>query len=246
MTGFAIPKRASVEDLKDILKAYYIEGAHTEAVSTDSVEATADMGDKVGRQTNFLTSVELISKEGRKRELTEDGESVAEALMGGNETLAKSLMREVLNEWDFTDKIKGFVRMQEPDPVEEDRIMEYLSANASSTDTRGRNTLIQLLVWADILNEDDAGYVLSDHHGDGVDKDSDNSESESSPSNNDTETEQVEERVIEKEVKSEPSEPCEFSINIDVTASDDPADVESVIMAAKRALQRDVDQDNEE
>lgn len=162
MSDFELPKRVSFDDIKDILKAYYIEGAHQEAVSTEAIKATADMGDKVGRQTNFLSQVGLIKKEGHDRRLTDDGGDISEALMSGNESLAKSLLREVFNEWEFTEKIRGFVRMKEPEPVEDDRLMEYLSANANSSDQRGRQSLLDLLVWIDILDEEDEGYTISD------------------------------------------------------------------------------------
>jgi len=242
MSDFAIPTRVSLEDLKDIIKAYYIEGAHSEPVSTDSVEATADMGDKVSRQTNFLSEIEVLSKEGRERALTEDGESIAEALMGGNDSLAQSLMREVLNDWEFTDKIKGFVRMQEPDPVSSDRIMEYISANASSTNTRGRKTLIALLVWAGILEEEDEDkYVLAKSQSEGTGELDDTSPetvdddvSEDLPA---TEVSQQKES-IERLKQSKPA----ISINIDISGSDEPSKVKSIIKAARRGLIEDLDE----
>ena len=97
MSDLEVPKRVSLEDIKDILKAYYIEGAHQEAVSTDAIKATADMGDKVGRQTSFLVQLGLLNKEGHDRHLTDDGGDISEALMSGNESLAKSLFRALLD-----------------------------------------------------------------------------------------------------------------------------------------------------
>lgn len=242
MTDFAIPKRVSVEDLKDILKAYYIEGAHSEPVRTDSVENTAGMGDKVGRQTNFLIDVGLIIKQGRKRALTEDGESIAEALMGGNESLAKSLTRETLNEWKFTDKIKGFVRMQEPEPVEQARLMEYISANANSTDNRGRRTLIEFLVWADILDKEESGYTLSERHSDGVGKETE-SDTDSDGELSADSGEKI--RNIVGGTTSSKSASEAISINVEISATDEPADIESAILAARRALTKDIDETEE-
>lgn len=239
MTEFAIPKRASVDDLKDILKAYYIEGAHATSVSTDSVEATADMGDKVGRQTNFLVEVGLLSKEGRERKLTQDGEAAAEALMGGNEGMSRSLMRDVLHSWEFTKKINGFVKMQQPDHVQKDRLLEYISANASSTDSRGRKTLVNLLTWTDILSEGEDGYVLSEEHNNGEEIQINRSKSESKQENGD-ETQSP--QRIKKEDAHE-NTPCHtsFSVNIELSSSDDPSEIKSVIQATRKALLEDLD-----
>jgi len=247
MSEFEIPKRASLNDIKDILKAYYLAGAHTDPVRTSEVKNTAQLGDKVGRQTKFLVSLGLLSKKGRDRQLTEDGESIAEALMAGNESLSKSLMRETLNGWKFTDKITGFVRMQEPDPVEEDRLREFISANAESDDGRGQKTLLELLNWANILDADENGYLISDgaiEEGKLEPNKNEQTESEEQVS----EDKEIEDPATQDspqpvQVSSPPTETDGFSVNIEISGDDDPENVKKVISAVRHALQRDPSED---
>ena len=247
MTEFEIPKRASLDDIKDILKAYYLVGAHNEPVRTAEVKDTAQLGDKVSRQTNFLASLGVLSKEGRERGLTKDGESIAEALMAGNESLSKSLMRESLNEWKFTDKITGFLRMQEPEPVEEERLREFISANADSDDTRGQKALLELLKWADILDANENGYKISDGVGDEKGLDSGGKEQPQAEERGGRKT--GKEKPITQEITDITREPNtskkadSFSLNIEISGNDDPENVEKVIEAVRRALRKDLRED---
>lgn len=248
MSELEIPKRASLDDIKDILKAYYLVGAHTEAVSTKEVEDTAQLGDKVGRQTKFLLALGLLSREGRKRRLTEDGESIAEALMAGNESLSKSLMRETLNEWKFTDKITGFVRMQEPQPVEENRLREFISANAGSSDSRGQKALLELLRWANILDAGEDGYVISNSSAEEVQQEDLENEQSSEAKEQVSGRKELEETDVQGSTESLqlPSSSVKtegFGLNIEVSGSDDPENVEKVITAVRRALQKDLSED---
>ena len=247
MSDFEVPKRVSLDDLRDILKAYYIEGAHQEAVSTDAIKATADMGDKVGRQTNFLTQIELLNKEGHDRRLTDHGGDISEALMSGNESLAKSLFREALNEWEFTEKIRGFVRMKDPEPVEEDRLMEYISANANSSDKRGRQSLLDLLEWVSIVEGSEEGYTVS------------NTTNETKPQTED-QIEELDEKKGGVQVggmdevsdgqSSNVQSPIvvgpEISVRVEISPADDPEEIESAILAARSALEKDVKEKDEE
>ncbi|MGB9987330.1 hypothetical protein [Salarchaeum japonicum] len=247
MTDYPIPKRASLDDIKDILKAYYLEGAHSEPVSTNAVENAANMSDKVGRQTKFLVGIGLLKKEGRSgRILTEDGEDIAEALMAGNETLAKSLMSDTLSEWEFTSKITGFLRMQRPEPVESDRLLEYISANSSSSDKRGRKTLINLLEWCQIIKNTEDGYELSKRGGEEDSDEVKESEDTNSKTDRSTEVETATEEtataytpnVTEASVEESTAN---VNIQIEISGSDDPANVEQVITAVKNALDPDSD-----
>lgn len=241
MAQFPIPKRVSLDDLKDIIKAYYVEGAHNNPVSTSAVDDTAQLADRVGRQTPFLVSIGVLEKEAQQRILTDEGMEIAEALMGGNEEIARSRMRETITSWEFTSKIQGFVRMQ--GPVDDDQLSEYLSANIESSDDRGKRTLIDLLLWADILEQSDEDeYVTSDGSAkpdpgeDGSDESDEKSESPSKTSFDQTDSS---ERYREQS--------SEASVNIDFSfsAEDDPADIEAVIEAARRGLAGDIEMNDD-
>jgi len=236
MTQFPIPKRVSLDDLKDIIKAYYVEGAHNNPVRTADVEDTAQLADRVGRQTPFLVSIGVLEKEGRQRILTEEGEDIAEALMGGNEEIARSRMRETITSWEFTSKIQGFVRMQ--GPVDDDQLSEYLSANIESSDDRGKRTLIDLFLWADILerSEEDE-YVTSDGsakpniHEEGSEDSDDIPEPPSSPSLDQTES---------GNRNGKRSAEASIEIDFSFSAEDDPGDIEEVIEAVRRGLAAEI------
>lgn len=244
MVQYPIPKRVSIEDIKDILKAYYVEGAHDGPVSTSAVEDTAQLPDRVGRQTDFLEGVGLLEKEGRQRVLTSAGAEIAEALMGGGEEMAKSRMREALTDWEFTSKIQGFVRMQ--GPVEEGQLLEYITANVESGDTRGKRTLLEIFQWADILSESEEGvYSVVES------KPSSEKDSEEEPS----EGENVDSGKGESKHQGEGgSRGTDYDgitrdhINIEFTftADDDPKDIQKSIVAARKGLAEDIGDDDSE
>jgi hypothetical protein len=253
MTEFPIPKRVSADDIKDILKAYYIEGAHNEPVKTAPVEDSSGLSDRVGRQTKFLVELGLLEKNGRERSLTNDGEDVAEALMGGNESLAKSLMREVFTDWEFTGKIRGFLRMNEPEPTDTDRLLEYIDANTSGSDKRGYSTLIELLVWVDLLEETEDGYSLSDGKKDQKDstvKDDVPNDKKPSKEREDIQRDDVAEMPnikSDQNIGALVADSGKFSFSIEMTVSpeDNPDEVESIVSAVRRGLKRDVGADED-
>lgn len=240
MPEFQIPKRASLEDIKSILKGYYVEGAHNEPVRTSNVESTTQLGDKVGRQTPFLVEIGLLEKDGRKRSLTEVGAEIAEALMGGGEAMAKSELRDVLMEWEFTSKITGFVRMQ--GPVEEDQLNEYIKANAAADDDRGKETLLDLYLWTDILKKSGEGqYDVADAKQKTTDDEGDGESSEpDDESQQETHDPSPDQREESKHIGKLPS--GGIAVDLQFTADDDPDDVLKVIVATRRGLTDSLDE----
>lgn len=243
MVQFAIPKRVNLDDIKNILKAYYVEGAHNEEVSTKSVEDTAQLSDKVGRQTNFFEEVGIIERVGKKRKLTKPGEEVAEALMGGNEEKAKARMREVLTDWEFTSKIQGFVRMQ--GPVEREQLLEYITANVESDDSRGKDSIVEMLLWANLLEESEED-VYSVAQGKSP-KNENNKQKE-----NESETE-VKESSWEKvnkddtrKISEENSKISSISIEFNFTTDDKSEEIIRVIKAARQGLAEDLNNNTED
>lgn len=242
MVQYAIPKRVGLDDIKDILKAYYVEGAHNEPVSTQAVEDTAQLSDRVGRQTGFLEEVGLIEKAGQQRVLTDSGEEIAEALMGGGEEQAKVRMRELLTDWDFTSKIQGFVQMQ--GPVEYNQLIEYITANAKSDDERGKDTLINTLLWADILDEsEDSLYSVAKP------KSAEIEETEASELTGDSDTitdngESSERTYSHEKERAYPQE-SDVDVEFSFTAEDDPKQIKKVIKAARQALRADIESNEE-
>lgn len=226
MAEFEIPKRIALDDLKDLLKGYYLEGAHNDPVSTSAIKDTTQLGDRVGRQTDFLVSVGLLEKEGRKRKLTESGGEIAEALMGGSEEIARARMRDVVTDWEFTNKIQGFLRMQ--GPVSDKQLTEFITANVNSDDDRGKKTLIDLLVWAKVIEQDEEGYVVSEGK----------LSTEQIDDNGDSEQEIAEEPTSEG-VLTKTSD--NLTVHFEFEASDNPEDITKVILAARRGLMTDID-----
>lgn len=238
MVQYAIPKRVGLDDIKDILKAYYVEGAHDEPVSTPAVEDTAQLPDRVGRQTEFLEEVGLLEKAGQQRKLTDAGEEIAEALMGGGEEQAKVRMRELFTDWEFTSKIQGFVQMQ--GPVEESQLIEYITANAKSDDKRGKDTLVDALLWADILDESEDGLYNVAQAKSAVGEDT---EPQEPSEESETVTEKDEEAGgshFREEGHGAHRKPG-IDIEFNFTTDDDPEEIKNVIKAARQALTADLD-----
>lgn len=244
MSEYEVPKRVSADGLKNIIKGYYLEGAHNEPVKTKGVEKTTDMGDRVGRQTKFLNEIGIVNKSAGnrgERKLTKEGESIAEALMGGNNTLAQSLMRDLLEGWEFTEKITGFIDMNEGS-ISENELIEYMSANATSTNKTGHRALIDLLVWSNILTEEDGKYLVKET------KESEEAEEADEGGEDDTNQEEAKTEHAGQDVIVEPTDEVgsldaggkvvniEFSFNAD----DSPENIEEVILAARRALNKEL------
>jgi len=242
MVQFAIPKRVNLDDIKDILKAYYVEGAHNEEVSTKSVEETAQLSDKVGRQTNFLVEVGVIERVGQKRKLTQAGEEVAEALMGGNDEKAKARMRELLTDWDFTAKIQGFVRMQ--GPVEQKQLLEYITANVESDDRRGKDTIVEMLLWTNLLKESEENSYSVAQSKTPENKNKKYSEKESKKDTE--ENSRTEFKQVNNQNKlGEKSKLSNIDIEFNFTTDDESDEIIRVIKAARQGLAEDLNNNTE-
>lgn len=242
MVQFNIPKRVDLNDIKNILKAYYVEGAHNHGVSTNSVEETAQLSDRVGRQTNFLEEIGIIEKKGKKRKLTQSGEEIAEALMGGNEEQAKARMRKLLTDWEFTSKIQGFVRMQ--GPVQKEQLLEYITANIESGGKRGKNTIIHLFLWSNLLEESEEGtYSVAQGQQSSKDEE-EQSESKESTNKNTKESSWTEVKKADSEKESSNnSQNTSINVKFEFSADDDPNKITKVIKAARMGLTEDLTDD---
>lgn len=225
MTEYEIPKRASRDQLLSILKAYYLEGAHNDAVTTSAVENTLGTSDIVGRQTAFLTEIGILEKEGTKRRLTETGEKISEAIMAENDELAKSLFATNLQDWEFVVDITKFVQMRD-DGASRDSLAEFLDANASSSDRTGINSLIDILTWSGVLEKAEDGFIVGS----------------STPANHD----------IDDPISGEDGKPTtkndfggrwadssniDISIHLELPQGDSVDDVEKKVAAIRRALE---------
>lgn len=231
MVEYPVPKRVSADDVKNILKGYYLEGAHNEPVKTDEVENTIQLVDRVGRQTEFLVDIGLLETHGHQRGLTSGGESIAESLVGGSSDLARKLMRESLADWEFTDKITGFIDMQ-GGSIPGDELIDYISANATTSNKQGIRALIDLLVWSDVLSEDNQGkYFLSDGSEIPVEDEAETPEVEDVGEPSDMVT------VDEGETRtSETPGSANIQINLEFSGQDSPSHIEKIIHSIRKAL----------
>lgn len=240
MPDYPIPKRTTGEQLRKVIQGYYSIGGHSDPVSSKEVDNIIDTSDVTGRQTSFFKEIGIVGKDGQQRMLTDEGAEIGKALISGNEDLAREKLRTLLNKWEFTENIIGFVKMGD-EPTRE-ALSQYIQSNASSDDSRGINALIDLLAWANILEETESGGYRTTSDPVTVSESSPESgETHGRTEPNTTEPEEQRGTQTESQVQSNGSE--DFSISFEFTADDDPQDIKDTITAARRAIELDLSDD---
>ncbi|SHH65509.1 hypothetical protein [Halobaculum gomorrense] len=240
MPDYPIPKRTTDEQLLKVVQGYYSTGGHNNPVSSTEVDDIIGTSDVTGRQTSFLEEIGIVGKDGRQRMLTDSGSDIGEALMGNNEDLAREKFRTLLNDWEFTEKITGFVEMGD-EPTDE-ALTQYIKSNASSDDARGISALVDLLVWSDILEKNDSGdYITANDPVTASDPDHESGQTPSNPRQGDQDTKKDSSAQEQSQFQSNGSD--QFNISFEFSADDDPQDIEETITAARRAIELDLSDD---
>lgn len=159
MTETPLPKGVSTDTLRQIIAGWYEAGADEEPRYTSAVEDETGIADAVGRQTRFLEDTDILTAEGQKHRLTEQGEMLAKMLAEGEEGRARGRARDILSNWEFTNEIEGILRKN---PTEEESLVPLIASAAGQDidDNRVRNgvtTLIDLYEWSGMLERDEQG-----------------------------------------------------------------------------------------
>jgi len=162
MVEHSIPKGVDLDTLQEILVGWDEVEAADEPQYTTDVEDVTSVSDAVGRQTRFLEEVGVLEPHKQKHQLTEPGRALATALADGDEQRARERARDLLDDWDLTDDVRGVLT---GNPMEEDRLVPIVSGLAgqdldTSRVETGIETLLELYDWAGLLDRDDGQYRL--------------------------------------------------------------------------------------
>lgn len=165
MTRHPVPKGVSLDTLREIIVGWAAVGAAVEPCNTADVADATDIADTVGRQTRFLEAVGLLERCGQQHRLTDDGQTVAGALMADDEAVAVDRFRAVLSDWALTTAVRGVLR---DNAMAADSLVPVVAALAgvdadSDRISSGLTTLLDLYEWTGVLDCDaDGRYHLPD------------------------------------------------------------------------------------
>lgn len=163
MSDHAVPKGVSLETLMEILSGWAAVGGARESHYTVDVEDHTGIRDAVGRQNAFFEELGLLEPDGQKHRLTETGAGVAGPLVVADEKRAVEVIRPVLKSWPPTEEIRGLVR---GNPMTEEELVPLIAA-ATGQDSEtsrihtGIRTVLELLEWADLLEQNDEGLYCT-------------------------------------------------------------------------------------
>lgn len=158
----AIPQGVARETLLEILAGWHEVGASSEPVHTNEVADATCYTDATSRQTPFLEAIGLLEAVGQKHRLTERGSGLAAALVEGDDQTAQHRAFTLLSSWPPTEDIRSLLQGA---PRDEDTLLRLLAEQLDADldtgrDRTGCRTLLDLLVWADVLDRTDDGSYL--------------------------------------------------------------------------------------
>lgn len=211
MSDHAVPKGVSLETLMEILSGWAAVGGARESHYTVDVENHTGIRDVVGRQNAFFEELGLLEPDGQKHRLTETGAGVAGPLVVANEKRAAEVIRPVLESWPPTEEIRGLVR---ENPMTEEELVPLIAAatgqdSETSRIRTGVRTVLELLEWADLLEQNDEGRYCTP-------------ESDITSSASTTETEAT--VIDDAQTASEPKASPEAVFDADLQAATEEAD----------------------
>lgn len=249
MADYAIPKRVSFDRLTDIIGGWYRVGAHKEGKRTSDVEEETGITNHVGRQNEFLVSIGILSKEGYDRKLTEEGYNLAEALVIDDVPTAKSEMRSLLENWDFTDLLKRYFKANEP--IDQDSLSKKV-CDIVGKDPEGKTTGVHALIdtyeWAGVIELNESGeYTLSKEkkkteEGKKTEPQEEKTgELGSSKEQELARSDEVNSKPPERQVLRE-TEDAQFQINLNLSGEENPEKVAKLIKRIRVALEKDMDE----
>jgi len=170
MPTHPVPKGVSFETLQEIVAGWYAAGAASDPQYTTDVEAHTSVSDAVGRQTRFLEAIGVLDPHKQKHRLTDAGTTLATALAEDDHEQAKAQARDLLDDWELTDDVRGVL---DQNPMTESELLPVVAAltgqdlDTSRVET-GIETLLTLYEWAGLLERDSEGRYNSPVSGETV------------------------------------------------------------------------------
>ncbi|PSQ53235.1 hypothetical protein BRD20_03370 [Halobacteriales archaeon SW_8_65_20] len=157
-----VPKGIARDTLLDIVVGWYEAGADDRLIDTADAAEHAGYSDATSRQTPFLEAVGVLDRDGQDHRLTSRGVALAAALANDDETEATSRAYAILAAWPTSSRLRDILRggaMPEDELLV--RVADVTDADLDVSRERiGCRTLLDLLVWAGVLDRTDDGLYL--------------------------------------------------------------------------------------
>jgi hypothetical protein len=153
--------------LNELIRGFYISGASENPVSAkDASIRTTVSADIASRQTRFLIEAGFLSKVGTGFVLTTEGYEYAQCLDFGQLETAQGHLSRILGEYEVAKKIVQYVRVAGPLPKKDVILRVGMVTGSKNTkdNRRGFTAFIDMLLLADLIQEDEGQVVRSKEH----------------------------------------------------------------------------------
>lgn len=240
---FKLPK-SSYEELAKIIKAY---GHFNEPASLEEVSRLVGMHTTViSRNTGFLIEVNILES-GAKKHLTTMGYELARALEHEMPNEIRKWWEKIVEENDFLTKLLSAIKIRSG--MDDQTLQAHIAYSAGQPKKKefmtGARTIIDVLRAAEIVSEEDGKIVVSNNHGESVEK-----SEKSLPSKivtNVSNKEVVEEPAVISQIKPSVVSvgKSQISVNIDIKIDCKASDLDG-LGKKLRALIDDFQRDNSE
>lgn len=242
---YPIPKGVSFETLREIVAGWGAVGAAAEPRHTSAVAEETGIADAVGRQNAFLEGIGVLEPaDDQRHRLTDAGAALATALDEGAEDRVKALLRDRLDAWPATERVRGTLRAN---PLDESDLAAVAAALTGHDPADGRvrsgvTTLLDAYEWTGLLETDDEGrYRLPS-----TSADADSAAESSGLDGLDALVSAVEDagvRVSSGERPRRRSTPMAgedaLALSLDLTVDTNPEDMEALVRSIRRGLMAD-------
>lgn len=254
MPAYQIPK-SKFDVLRNTMIGWYRAGADEEPKSNSDVEGYTNISKStISRQNKFLTQLGILKKEGHKRQLTEEGTEITQALARNQDKKAKRLLRPLLEDIELTEQIHSIMEISGP-LSEEEVIEEMASITGHDTEERrvktGLRAFIHLYEWVGYFESDDGQY----HAVSRSELEEPSVETIETDEGNDTTADEtgsthgVDGPATPHSMQTQSRPPITgggLNITVEISADHGPKDIRNAIIAIREGLQYDLDQSTNE
>lgn len=157
-TTLTLPINTGIDFLERVMKAFFEVEAYKKPTNLDELaEVIGTTKPNISSTNKFLEAIGAIEKKsGRDIILTEEGKNYAQSLTWGAEADAKHSFRKLLEDYELTRKIVGYIRVNKNITFDDasKRIGILSGKTVNQAVVRAASNFIQFLIFAEILEED--------------------------------------------------------------------------------------------
>jgi hypothetical protein len=245
MSEFSIPKASDKTVKKTVIGYYRASNSGGEVTNEKAAEGAGISKDNLRRQKSFLQDIGALIEGDSGYALTETGQEIGRFLQHGREDDAKEPFGNLLREWEATPKILEDIGSGYTTKEEVLDSIGFITDHQLEAERqqRGADALIDLYVWTGILEESEDGEY----------RPVEVQESDVNPPESEgTQNSPVEEKSVDDDGRRYDARPNDrdfgdipFEISLELTGTEDPENVQKLIVAIRAGLDAELNRDNE-